>query len=271
MSTRSSLIPQWALVTGASAGIGQEFARVLASEHYHLVLTARRKDRLLDLQKELHEKFGILVEIFVCDLSHPQGAREIFEWTRTRGLEIDVLINNAGFGAFGEFSQSDYQTITNMLQVNVTSLMQLTRLFLAEMTSRNRGYILNVGSMAGFVPGPLMAVYFATKAFVLSFSEALAYELKDTAVRVTVFCPGPVKSEFQRVAYRESPEVTDRRRIPTAAQMARFGYEAMKQGTTIAIPGFRNKILPIILRLIPRMIVPYFAQFRHKRDTGRVS
>jgi short-subunit dehydrogenase len=266
MSTQSSLTPQWALVTGASAGIGQEFARVLAGRHYHLVLTARREDRLRDLQKELREKFGIAVEIFVCDLTRPEAAREIFQWTKTRGIEIDVLINDAGFGDVGEFFQSNYQTITNMVQVNIMALMQLTRLFLEGMKIRNRGHVLNVGSMAGFVPGPLMSVYFATKAFVLSLSEAVAHELKDTAVRVTVLCPGPVKSEFQKVAYGEDPQVTARRMIPSSAEVARLGYEAMMRGEALAIPGLGNKVLPFLLRLTPRKVVPHFVRRRHKRD-----
>ncbi|MDP2653312.1 MAG: SDR family oxidoreductase [Candidatus Omnitrophota bacterium] len=259
-----------ALITGASSGIGMEFARVFASEQYDLVLVARREERLKELAQDLHEKHGVSVKNIISDLTEVGAARSIYQEVRDNDIVVDVLVNNAGFGGFGEFARSDLQKMTEMVQVNVAVLMQLTRLFLDDMIARKEGRILNVASMAAFVPGPLMSVYYASKAFVLSFSEAVASELKGTGVFITVLCPGPVQSEFQLVAYRENPSVTRKRRIPTAAETARFGYEAMKEKKLIAITGFTNKAIPFFVRLLPRQFLAEIARRRqelHRKTT----
>jgi short-subunit dehydrogenase len=243
------------LITGASSGIGLEFVRIFAREGYHVILTARRKERLEELAEELRMKYQIPVDIVTADLQQPSAPQEIFNQVQKKGIRLDVLVNNAGFGANGFFAESDLNNMANMVQVNVTALMQLTRLCIPGMIAQGQGNILNVASVAGFLPGPKMAVYYATKAFVVSFSEALANELEKTGVKVTVLCPGPVQSEFQQVAYHETSAVTARRKIPTSAETAEFGYTAMKKGQRIAIPGLSNRVLPFLVRIFPRSLV----------------
>jgi len=243
------------LITGASSGIGWEFAKIFAAQGYDLILTARREDRLKELKEQCENEYHARVEVITCDLSRPGAAQLIFDHTQSKNLQVDVLVNNAGFGLFGAFIDANLQRMTEMVQVNVTALMELTHLFLNDMIKRNQGSILNVASMAAFVPGPYHSIYFASKAFVLSFSEALADELKGSKVTVTVLCPGPFKSEFQAVAYNEDSSITMKRRIPTSVEKARFGYEAMLRGKLISIYGLFNTLVPWALRILPRSLV----------------
>ncbi len=243
------------LITGASSGIGLELAKIFAREGYQLVIIARREERLVELKHELEEKYNVQVTCFVCDLIEFDAANKIFQFVRDKNIRVDILVNNAGFGLGGEFAVADLTRLTEMVQVNITALMQLTRLFLPGMIERKSGKILNVGSVAGFLPGPLHAIYFATKSFVISFSEAIAYELKDKNVTVTVLCPGPVKTEFQKVAYKEKAFTTDQRKIPTAKETAEFGYRALMQGTGIAVPNVYNKCVLFLLKILPRSVV----------------
>lgn len=260
---------QTALITGASSGIGLEFARIFAREGFDLVLVARREERLLQLKSELEKQYQIRIFVLVCDLSEFYAANKIYEQLKERNIQIDVLVNNAGFGLGGEFSKVDLVRITEMVHVNVIALMQLTRLLLPGMVERKYGKILNVGSMAGFLPGPLASIYFATKSFVLSFSEAIALELKNSGVSVTVLCPGPVKSEFQKVAYREKAFDTEQRKIPTAKETAEFGYHALMTGKLIAIPNLYNKFIVFLIRILPRITVVRLV--RWKQATHRIT
>jgi short-subunit dehydrogenase len=244
-----------ALITGASMGLGAEFARLLAADGYDLVLTARSADRLTVLKKEVENLKGIRAHVVVADLADPRAPVAIHDEVRRAGLEVRVLINNAGFGMYGFFRQSDLQTELDMLQVNVTAVVHLTKLFVREMVARGSGRILNVASTAAFQPGPLQPVYYATKAFVLSFSEAIANELKGTGVTVTALCPGPTPTEFQkranvgrvrglRLMMRVGPEA-----------VVRAGYAGMKRGRSVVIPGALNNVHVFLLRLMPRRVV----------------
>lgn len=244
-----------ALITGASSGIGWEFAKIFAQENYDIIITARREDRLKELKIKLDRQYQVNVTAFKCDLTQPDASNDIYQFTKNQGVDIDVLVNNAGFGRFGEFVESDMNVMADMVQVNITALMELTRLFAKDMVQRKSGDVLNVSSMASFAPGPLMSVYFATKAFVTSFSEALSVELQNTGVRVSILCPGPVISEFQRVAYDENSAITKKRKIPTSEETARYGYEAMKRGELIAIPVFKNRLLAWGVRCAPKFLV----------------
>ena len=237
-----------ALITGASSGIGLELARLFAADGVDLVLVARRTERLEKLKIELEHRYKINAHVIASDLSLSQSPEEVFAETKRMGLEIDCLVNNAGFGQLGEFSEIDWQKEADMIQLNVIALTHLTKLYLPEMLAKGRGRILNVASTAAFQPGPLMAVYFATKAYVLSFSSAIAEELRNTGVTVTTLCPGPTASEFQMVADMENVSMLKRRKLPTSAEVAEYGYNAMKKGKRIAIPGFSNKLLAFSTR-----------------------
>lgn len=244
-----------ALITGASMGLGAEFARQFASEGYDLVLTARSADKLAALQKEVEGLHGVRAHVIVQDLSDPQAPIALHNAVRAAGLEVDVLVNNAGFGMYGLFYQSDLQTELDMIQVNITAVVHLTKLFLRDMVARKRGRILNVASTAGFQPGPLQPVYYASKAFVLSFTEAIANELRGTGVTATALCPGPTPTEFQKRAnvgkvrglklmMRVNPDV-----------VVRAGYRGAMKGKPVVVPGALNNVLIFLLRLVPRRMV----------------
>jgi short-subunit dehydrogenase len=241
-----------ALVTGASAGIGKELARVLAPDH-DLILTARRVEELSALAAELRAAHGATCHVFPADLADPRGPRQLFDAVAAAGLAVDVLVNNAGFGDHGPFADADLGKLLRMIQVNVTAVTELTGLFLPGMRARGRGKILNVGSVAGFQPGPLMAVYYATKAFVNSLSEALDDELSGTGITVTCLCPGPTQSEFRAVAgIRQGFSVA--RQMDTRA-VAEAGVRGMRRGKRLVIPGFRNRLLIFVERFLPRRVV----------------
>jgi short-subunit dehydrogenase len=236
-------------------GLGAEFARLLASEGYDLVLTARSADRLGALKKEIEGLHGIRARVIVQDLADPRAPIAIHDQVRAAQLEVDVLVNNAGFGMYGLFYQSDLQTELDMIQVNITALVHLTKLFVRDMVTRKRGRILNVASTAGFQPGPLQPVYYASKAFVLSFTEAIANELRGTGVTATALCPGPTPTEFQkranvgrvrglRMMMRVNPDV-----------VVRAGYRGMMKGKPVVIPGALNNTHVLLLRLFPRRLV----------------
>ena len=190
----------FALVTGASGGMGLEFARLLAKDNYNLLLIARSENKLKSIASELEIQYAIKVLIQAKDLSHPSAADEIFEFTRQNNLIVDVLINNAGFGNFGFFTETAIQKEIEMIDLNIKALTMMTKLFVKEMVARGKGKILNIASTAAFQPGPLMAVYYASKAYVLSFSEALSNELQGTGVTVTTLCPGPTQTGFEKAA-----------------------------------------------------------------------
>lgn len=243
-----------ALVTGASAGIGREFARLLASDGYDLVVSARRADRLAELSKELRDRHGTNVLDAPADLADPKAPERLCNELREAGHEIDLLVNNAGFGGVGRFESLDQVRQREMIEVNVTALTRLAGLLLPEMKARARGGIINVASTAAFQAGPFMAVYYASKAYVLSFSEALFEECRGTGVMVTCLCPGVTETEFFDMAgFGEMPLY--RVGMMDAAQVARSGYNGWRAGRAIVLPGLRNHLLIWGARLLPRMVL----------------
>jgi uncharacterized protein len=242
------------LITGASAGIGLELAHLFAANKSRLILVARRQEKLTALAEELHQSHGIEVTVLPHDLSDPAAPQAIFDDLTGRGLVVDVLVNNAGFGAVGSVAHLPLERQLKMIQVNVVALTHLARLFLPGMTERRRGGILNVGSTAGFQPGPNMAVYYATKAYVVSFSEALAEELVDTEVHVTCLAPGPTATEFGAVSGMNESLVFKLGAM-NARAVAQAGYEGFRQGKALVVPGPMNKLGVFSVRLAPRSLV----------------
>ncbi len=241
-----------ALITGASAGLGKEYARLFARDGHDVALVARRKDKLDDLARDLEgEHANVRAHVVAEDLAAPGAAERVVAALRERGLEIQFLVNNAGFGATGAFVELDVARQLEMIQVNVVVLTALTRLLLPAMIARKSGRILNVGSTAGFVPGPYMSVYYASKAFVNSFTEALAVELAGTGVTATVSCPGATATEFASVAGNQKSSLFESG-VMGAAEVAKDGYDAMMRGQPLAVAGFKNKMSIASLRLAPR-------------------
>lgn len=254
------MIPLTALVTGASAGLGEEFARLLAKDGHNLVLVARNEQRLQHLADELRQRYRVEVQVFTSDLSQPGAAETLYQAVRAAGLSIDILINNAGIGLNGKFYQNPVEQEFALLQLNVVALAQLTRLFLPGMVARGLGRVLNIASTAAFQPGPHMAGYFASKAYVLSLSEALAEELKDTGVSVTVLCPGPTETEFiDRAGMEES--LLFKLAKQSAAKVAKIGYQAMLKGETTVVPGIHNWALTQTVRIAPRRLARSLAGY----------
>jgi short-subunit dehydrogenase len=239
-----------ALVTGASSGIGADLARELARDGYDLVLAARGVELMQQLATELNTKSTVIA----ADLSKPGAAAELTREIQTRGLEIDTLINNAGIGGIGAFAESDAGRISEMLEVNVVALTELTRALLPGMIERKHGRIMLVASTAAFQPGPFMAVYYATKAYVLSLGEAIAWELRGTGVTVTTLCPGPTVSNFVKAAHMENSRLFTNPMVKpmSSAEVARLGYQAMKAGQRVEITGFANKMGAMSARVSPR-------------------
>ncbi len=238
-----------ALITGASAGLGREYARRFAADGHDLVLVARRRDRLEALAGELCREHGIEVRVIAEDLSDPGAPGRIQAELRHAGIAIEALVNNAGLGAFGAVLDQPLERQLQMIQVNVVALVALTRRLAPDMVERGRGRILNVGSVAAFQPGPGHAVYYATKAFVLPFSEALAHELRDTGVTVTVTSPGSTRTEFQAVSGKPSRGAWLE---AEAGPVAAHGYAAMRRGEVVSIPGLGNRMTVAAVRLLPR-------------------
>jgi short-subunit dehydrogenase len=242
-----------ALITGASSGLGAEYARLFAADKHAVVLVARRRDRLEALARELRAAHGVTAEVAAADLAKPEGPARVVEEVGRLGLPIDFLVNNAGFGASGAFLDLPLSRELEMIQLNITSLVALTHAFLPAMVARRQGRILNVGSTAGFPPGPFMAVYYASKAFVNSFTEALWYELRGTGVTATVSCPGATATEFAGVAGNAS-SLLFRLGAAPAASVARQGYRAMMKGKPMVVHGLRNKLTVQSLRISPRAL-----------------
>lgn len=242
-----------ALVTGASAGIGQELARILAREGHDLVLVARREAQLDALATELADRYGATSRVVAADLAEPGAATAVV--TAVGDAEVDVLVNNAGFGGLGAFADRPRDDDMRMLAVNVVALTDLTKQLLPGMVARGRGRVLNVASTAAFQPGPFMAVYYATKAYVLSLSQALAEETSGTGVTVTCLCPGVTDTEFHGVAGTEAQPLTSGALSMSASAVAEAGYRAMTRGKLVEIPGLHNKVGAQSVRLAPRRTV----------------
>jgi uncharacterized protein len=244
-----------ALITGASNGIGLELARVHTSKGDNLVLVARNLDKLNDIKSELEKKFNIKVYNIGKDLSKPDAALEVYNETTRQKIQIDYLINNAGFGDFGMFVETDWQKELQMINLNITTLTQFTKLYLQDMVKRGNGKIMNVASTAAFQSGPTMAVYYATKAYVLSFSEAVDNEVSDKGVTITALCPGATESGFQAAAAMEESALVKGKKLPTSKEVAEYGYKSMMSGKTVAIHGMMNYIMANSVRFTPRALV----------------
>ena len=248
-----------ALITGASFGIGLELARVFAREGYNLVLVARSADKLRQLASELEKAHGTRSLILAVDLTEPGAPAYVLDQTTRADIQVDVLVNNAGFGQYGLFAENDLEDCLRQIQLNVTTLTHLTRLYLPEMIKRESGGILNVASTAAFQPGPLMAVYFATKAYGLHFSEALANELDGSGVTVTALCPGATATEFHKRANATSMNLLKFGSMD-ARTVAEDGYRALMAGKPVVISGFKNWLLAQSVRFSPRRLVTAIAR-----------
>ncbi len=244
-----------ALVTGASGGIGLDLARLIAQDGFDLVLVARSAQKLHDLCAEFGQKYQIRCKALCADLADPKTPVGIAEALDQDKIDLDVLVNNAGYGVFGRFdSETDTKLELEMIQVNVVALTHLTKLMLPGMVKRGRGRILNVASTAAFLPGPLMAVYYATKAYVLSISEALSNELLGTGVTVTVLCPGPTTTGFQKAANMLDSGLMKTPLKMDSMTVARVGYQGMLKGKVVVIPGIQNILTAQSVRVMPRAV-----------------
>jgi short-subunit dehydrogenase len=257
-----------ALITGASSGIGLDLTRLFARDGWDVVLVARSEEKLRAVAAELTSAHGIAAHVIVADLARPDAAADIVKMLTDRALTIDALVNNAGLGLTGPFMETDLRGELEMIQVNVVALTHLTKLLLPGMVARKRGRILNVASTASFQPGPLMAVYYATKAYVLSFSEALAEELRHTGVTVTALCPGPTETGFAAASGVGSARLFTLMKPSSSAAVARTGYEAMQRGRRVVVPGLRNKLLVQSVRTSPRRLVTFIVRKLQEKRSG---
>jgi short-subunit dehydrogenase len=244
-----------ALITGASSGIGLELARVFARNKHRVVLVARSEQALQQLKQELQRQYGTEAVVLPADLSHEAAPQQIFNELQRRGIVVDFLVNNAGFGEFGFFTETAWTKEEQMIALNIRALTHLTKLFLPGMIERRSGRIMQLASTAAFQPGPLMAVYYATKAYVLSFSEAIANELEGTGVTVTALCPGPTASGFQDAAALNDSKLVKGKKLPTSAEVAEYGYKALMRGETVAVHGLLNSLMAQSVRFTPRKMV----------------
>ena len=247
-----------ALITGASGGIGYELSKLFAADGYNLVLVARSQDKLDQAAAELSQGYGVNVLPLAVDLGDPAAPAEIHAALQAQSIRIDVLVNNAGFGVHGPFAQTEWAEELAMLQVNAVTLTHLSKLLLPGMLERGWGRILNVGSTGSFAPAPLMAVYGASKAYVLSFSEALGEELRGTGVSVTALCPGVTRTGFQARAGVGSTRYVQSGTM-TARQVAEIGYRALMRGQPVVVPGMANSALVLLSRFMPRALATRIA------------
>lgn len=245
---------RYALITGASSGIGKALADNFAEHGYNVILAARSVNKMEVHAAELQKRFGISATVIASDLESPTDAVELHAEIKRRGITLSALANNAGYGTFGKFQDAALDSQLAMMQINMSSVVALARLFLPDLLA-TQGKMLNLASTAAFQPGPYMAVYYATKAFVLSFSEALAAELADTGVTVTALCPGPTASGFQNKAAMHHSAMVKGKRLPASEEVARKGFRAMQRGRRVYIPGLKNWILAQLPRFSPRRLV----------------
>jgi len=245
------------LITGASGGIGKELADCFAQGGHNVVLVARSEDRLLDLAKEYPKKYGIQATVIAKDVASPGVPDEIFEELKKKGIVIDYLVNNAGFGLYGTFLETQLEEETNMIDINIKAVTAMTKLFLPDMVKRGQGGIMNVSSLVGFFPGPMMSVYYATKAYVLSFTEALENDVRGTGVIVTTLCPGLTSTGFVDRSGMGDSKLFQSGGLMEARQVAEEGYRSFLRGKTLIIPGARNRFMAFMPRLMPRKMVTH--------------
>jgi uncharacterized protein len=255
MTSDSVLKNHFTLITGASSGIGWELAYEYAKNGHPLILTARTTAKLNELKADLEKKYNAIIQVITCDLSKTNSAQKLFDEIKTRGLKVNGLVNNAGFGDHCEFSKSSLTKNLEMIQLNVTSLVELTQILIPDLLKNSPSKIMNVASTASFLPGPLMAVYYGTKAFVLSFSESLNQELKQKNISVTALCPGPTTSGFQEIANFSNMELLEKIKFPTSQEVARYAYDKTMKKQAVAIHGVLNNIMVFVTRLMPRFMV----------------
>lgn len=245
---------QTVLITGASGGLGRELAILFAKDGYNLVLVARSDNRLYALKDKLESECGVKVSVFPKDLSEKYAAADVFDYTQSNNIKVDVLVNNAGFGDFSSFADADIKKLHNLIEVNITALMELTHFYLKPMIESGGGKIMNLASTAAFQPGPMMSVYYASKVFVLHFSEGLSVELKNAGVSVTAFCPGPTKTGFSANAELGGSGLLKNLNWASCESAARYGYKKLMQGKVVAIHGLRNKIMAAATKIVPRAL-----------------
>ena len=241
---------KFSIVTGGASGLGLEFVKLLLIDKYNVVVIDNDKKELNNIKSKINFKHNKKIILMHKDLSNPDSSIEIFKELKNKNIE--VLINNAGFGLFGKFKDTNWKIERNMIMVHVMCTTEMTKLFLNNMIENKKGRILNMASLAAFQPGPLMSIYYSTKAFILHFSESIANELKGSGVSVTVLCPGQTRTNFQKKVSSREKKINFN--FSTAEEVAKYGYEAMMNGKTIAIPGIINKILSTIHRFIPRSL-----------------
>jgi hypothetical protein len=254
-----------ALVTGATGGIGREFCELLAQDGYDIVICARHADELATLADDLEDRFGISVMVLARDLSLPSAPEEIFTRLQEESIGVDVLVNCAGFGLLRPFVEPGFETELAMMRVNMVALTHLTKLFLHDMVEQGGGRVLNMGSTASFMPGPLMAVYYATKAYVLSFSQAVASELEGTGVTVTALCPGPTDTGFQDRADQRSTWLLRLLEPMEPETVARAGYRGLMRGRRVVVPSFQDRFVAFFHRFVPRSLLADLVRRLHTR------
>ncbi|MFW6254122.1 MAG: SDR family NAD(P)-dependent oxidoreductase [Chitinivibrionales bacterium] len=254
-----------ALLTGASGGLGLDLSRFLARDGYDLVLVARRGDKLSSIAEEFSHEYGTTVYVCPADLDGSAGVKKVLDFVQKQSLTIDILINNAGIGFFGRFVDIPAESITTMVRLNTLALTELTRAFLPDMLRRHKGRIMNVASTAAFQPGPLMAVYYATKAYVLHLSEALDDEYHKSGVRITAFCPGPTRTDFHDRAGMDSSMPL--LKLMDSAAAASIGYRGMLRGKRVVVPGLKNRIMSMISQRLPRRLA---TRIIHHIQEGRM-
>jgi len=253
-----------ALITGASKGIGKEFVIEFAKNKIDVIMVARSQKLLHEHAQFVEKKFKTKVHVISLDLSMQNAAEEVYQAVNKKGLVVNYLVNNAGFGDYGEFANSDLKKQSDMINLNILTLTKLTHLFVQDMKKHKQGKILNLASVAAFQPGPMMSVYFATKHFVLGFSEAIHEELKPYNIQVTALCPGPTESDFGKVANFKMLKNPKASRFPSSKDVAKYGYKMMMKGRVVAIHGLRNTIMTTLVRAVPRSIVRKIVYYRLK-------
>lgn len=258
-------VKKYALITGASGGIGYDLAKMAGADGRNLILVARSAEKLNALAVELRKNKNTEVVTIAVDLSDEKGVNKLLDEIASQNLKVEILVNNAGFGDFGDFSKADLSKNMEMIRLNIGALTQLTHAIMQQMLGSGKGRIMNVASTAAFLPGPGMAVYYASKAYVLSFSEALARELKGSGVTVTTLCPGPTDTSFATAAGLGKSLMHSMLPPATSAEVAKAGYKAMMKGKTIEIPGFMNKLTALTPRFTPRSIVRDMIYGIHKK------
>ena len=252
------------LITGASSGIGYELARVYAENGHNLVVVARRREKLEDLKKEIEKNISdkVMVTVIKKDLAKKNAPRELFDEIKKKKIYVDILINNAGFGMYGKFSeltQEEMEKNSNLIDLNIKALVELTKLYLDEFVKKDRGQILNVASTAAFLPGPLMANYYASKSYVLSFTEALREEMKKTGIKICTLCPGPTLTEFEKSSNADKKGLFSSLKLMTAEKVARKAYKDFEKGENIIIPGILNKILVYAIKILPGKLLTFIS------------